>query len=213
MRSHRSEQVAAIAVFVVVYAALSHYANSAAKSRDLGIVLAVAPVLAVGLILTWRAIHPWIAILAAGAAAMLLRHFWPVMEQNFPVVYLVQEGGFYTLMAASFGLSLFGRRVALCTQLADKVHGPLRPEEVRYTRRVTAAWSLFFVAIAAVTVGLYLLAPLRIWSLFANFCAVPLMGLMFVAEYAVRRRVLPQVERRGILAAVRVYFASSRHAP
>ena len=33
---------------------------------------------------------------------------------------------------------------------------------------------------------------------------------MFVAEYAVRRRVLPQVQRRGILAAVRVYFASSR---
>ena len=36
-----------------------------------------------------------------------------------------------------------------------------------------------------------------------------LIGLMFAGEYAIRRRVLPQVPRRGILAAVRVYFASS----
>jgi uncharacterized membrane protein len=125
------------------------------------------------------------------------------------VVYLLQEGGFYSLMAASFALSLRGDRVALCTQLADKIHGPLTPQEVRYTRQVTAAWALFFVLITLATLSLFVWAPLRIWSVFANFCVLPLMGLMFVAEYAVRRRVLPQVPRRGILAAVRVYFASS----
>jgi uncharacterized membrane protein len=56
---------------------------------------------------------------------------------------------------------------------------------------------------------LYAFATLRLWSLFANFCVLPLIGLMFAVEYAIRRRVLPQVPRRGILAAVRVYFASS----
>jgi uncharacterized membrane protein len=106
-------------------------------------------------------------------------------------------------------VSLLGNRVALCTQLADKVHGPLTPQELRYTRRVTAAWALFFLLITGATFGLFLFTPLRIWSLFANFCVLPLIGLMFVAEYAVRRRVLPQVPRRGILAAVRVYFANS----
>jgi uncharacterized membrane protein len=99
--------------------------------------------------------------------------------------------------------------VALCTQLADKIHGPLTPQEIRYTRRVTAAWALFFILIAAVTLGLFLFAPLRVWSLFANFCVLPLIGLMFVIEYTVRKHALPQVQRRGILAAVRVYFASS----
>jgi uncharacterized membrane protein len=63
--------------------------------------------------------------------------------------------------------------------------------------------------ITAATLILFLFAPLRLWSLFANFCVLPLIGLMFVAEYAVRRRALPQVPRRGILAAVRVYFANS----
>jgi len=91
----------------------------------------------------------------------------------------------------------------------DRLHGPLTPQETLYTRRVTAAWALFFILITAATVGLFLFAPLYLWSLFANFGVLPLIGLMFVGEYAVRRRVLPQAPRRGILAAVRVYFASS----
>jgi uncharacterized membrane protein len=209
MRWRRRLQLAAISAFVVAYAGLSHYGNSVAKTHDLGLGLALGPVLTVGLLLLWRWAHLWVALLGAAASAVLLRHYWPVLEKNFSVVYLLQEGGFYSLMAASFGLSLLGRRVALCTQLADKLHGPLTPQEVLYTRRVTAAWALFFTLITAATLSLFVFAPLRIWSLFANFCVLPLTGLMFVAEYAVRRRALPQVPRRGILAAVRVYFASS----
>ncbi len=209
MRWRRRLQLAAIIAFAVAYAGLSHYGNSAAKTHDLGVSLALGPVLTVGLLLLWRGTHLWVALLGAAAAAVLLRHYWPVLEKNFSVVYLLQEGGFYSLMAASFGVSLMGRRVALCTQLADRVHGPLTAQEVLYTRRVTAAWALFFMLITAATVILFVFAPLRIWSLFANFCVLPLIGLMFVAEYAVRRRALPQVPRRGILAAVRVYFANS----
>ena len=209
MRWRRRLQLAAIIVFVVAYAALSHYSNSVAKTHNLGVGLALGPLLTVSLLLVWRWAHFMVALLAAAAAALLLRHYWPVLDKNFSVVYLLQEGGFYSLMAASFGQSLLGQRDALCTQLADKVHGPLSAQEVQYTRRVTAAWALFFLVIMAVTLGLFLFAPLRIWSLFANFCVLPLMGLMFVAEYAVRRRALPQVPHPGILAAVRVYFASS----
>jgi uncharacterized membrane protein len=206
MRWRRRLQLAAIIAFVIAYAGLSHYSNSVARTHDLGVGLASGPVLAAGLLLVWRWTHLGVALPVAAAVGMILRHYWPVLEKNFSVVYLLQEGGFYGLMAASFGLSLLGRRVALCTQLADKVHGPLTAQEVRYTRRVTAAWALFFMSITAATLGLFLFAPLRIWSLFANFWVLPLIGLMFVAEYAVRLRVLPQVPRRGILAAVRVYF-------
>ena len=203
----RRLQFAAVILFIVAYAGLSHYSNSVAKTHDLGVGLAIAPVLTIGLLLIWRWTHLWVAGLLAAAAAVTLSRFWPVLEQNFSDLYLLQESGFYSLMAASFGQSLLGRRVALCTQLADKVHGPLSAQEVTYTRRVTAAWVVFFVSIALVTLGLFEFAPLRIWSFFANFCVIPLMGLMFVAEYAVRRHILPQ-QRRGILEAVRVYFAS-----
>ncbi|MGC1520957.1 MAG: hypothetical protein WA803_05400 [Steroidobacteraceae bacterium] len=204
--------MAAIVVFIVVYAGLSHYANSAAQTRDLAVALALAPVLGFGLLLIRRS-RALTAVLAATAAALALRRFWPLLTANFSWVYLIQEGGFYGLMALSFGRSLNGNRVAVCTRLADRVHGPLSPAEVRYTRRVTAAWAVFFASIAAATVGLFYAAPLRIWSLFANFCVPPLICLMFVGEYAVRRRALPNVQRRGILAAVRVYFARSTQEP
>ena len=98
----------------------------------------------------------------------------------------------------------------MCTQLADKVHGPLSPREVRYTRGVTVAWTLFFFGIAAVSMLLYAAAPLRVWSFYINFCALPLIGAMFVAEYLVRRRTLPGGPRAGLLATVRVYFANPR---
>jgi uncharacterized membrane protein len=209
MSGRRRLQLAAAAAFLFAYAGLSHYGNAVAKTHDLGVFLALAPALTVGLALLWRWTHPAVAFSAAAAAALVLRRYWPVLEQNFSVVYLLQEAGFYSVMSLSFGLSLRASRVALCTQLADKIHGPLTAKEVLYTRRVTAAWTLFFVSVTAATVALFVFAPLRTWSLFANFYVWPLMGLMFVAEYAVRRRVLPQAPRRGILAAVRVYFASS----
>jgi uncharacterized membrane protein len=209
MRWRRRLQLAAVIAFIIAYAGLSHYSNSVAKTHNLGVWLALGPVLTVGLLLLWRWTHPLVVLPAAAAAALLLRNYWPILEMNFPVVYLLQEGGFYSLMALSFGQSLLKRRAALCTQLADKVHGPLTPQEVLYTRRVTAAWALFFVLITVATVILFVFASLELWSLFANFCVVPLIGLMFAGEYAIRRRVLPQVPRRGILAAVRIYFASS----
>ena len=209
MRWRRRLQLSAVIAFVFAYAGLSHYSNSAASSRDIGVGLALGPPLAIGLLLIWRWTRLSLALLAAAAAALLLHNYWPVLERNFPMVYLLQEGGFYSLMALSFGQSLLGRRPALCTQLADKLHGALTAQEVRYTRRVTAAWALFFVLITAATLILYAFFSLAVWSLFANFCVLPLIGLMFAGEYAIRRRALPQLPRRGILAAVRVYFANS----
>ncbi|HEX3847076.1 MAG TPA: hypothetical protein VHV81_06810 [Steroidobacteraceae bacterium] len=197
----------------MAYAVLSHYANSAVGSRDLSVAVALGPVALIGFVVISRATRLWVALLSAAVAALLVRAFWPDLVSNFPVVYLLQEAGFYSLMAATFGLSLRPGRVALCTMLADKVHGPLSAREVTYTRRVTAAWAVFFLAIALITIGFYRFAPLTTWSLFANFCVVPLMVLMFVGEYAVRRRVLPQVASRGMLAALHVYFGTSRHAP
>jgi uncharacterized membrane protein len=94
--------------------------------------------------------------------------------------------------------------------MADKVHGPLGGAELRYTRQVTAAWGWFFIANMALTLLLYALVPLAVWSLFVNFFALPLIGLMFAAEYAVRRQVLKQVHTGGLIATLRVYFADSR---
>lgn len=205
----RRLQLAAVLLFLIAYSALSHYSNLNPQAHDLRTALAFAPMLTLGLILLrrWHGALP--ALLAAAAAVYLLRAFWPLFAQNFSIVYLVQQIGFYSIMAFTFGRSLRKGSVPLCTQLADKVHGPLSALELRYTRSVTVAWVVFFLCSAALNFLLFAFAPLRLWSLFVNFCSLPLILLMFVAEFAVRRRVLPQVQRNGLIATLRVYFADS----
>jgi len=199
--------LAAVVVFLIAYSALSHYSNSNPQARDLGAALALGPMLILGLALTWRLSGAPLAVLTAATAAFLLQRYWPLLTQNFAIVYLIQQCGFYAIMAWTFGRSLLKGRVPLCTQLADKVHGPLSAVELRYTRSVTMAWTIFFLANVAVTLLLFEFASLRIWSLFVNFFSLPLILLMFAAEYAVRRRVLPQVQGSGLIATLRVYFA------
>ncbi len=174
----------------------------------MGAVLAAAPPIALGLSLLWRSARPSLAGALTVAAALLLYDQWPRLEKQFSMVYLLQECGMYGLLTIGFGRSLASGEVALCTRLADRLHGPLTAREVRYTRQVTAAWACFFGALTLTILMLYLLAPLAIWSLFVNFIALPLIALMFVGEYAVRRRALPETDRRGILASVRVFLWS-----
>jgi len=200
-------QLAAVVVFIAAYSLLSHYAASHPQAHDLGAALALAPTLTIGLVLIWRSSGAPQALLAAAAACFVLRHYWPVFTQNFTLVVLTQQCGFYAIMALSFGSTLRRGRVPLCSQLAGKVHGPLNVRELNYTRSVTVAWVIFFLLNLAATLLIYEFAPMRIWSLFVNFCALPLILLMFVAEYAVRRVALPRGPR-GLMATLRVYFAN-----
>jgi uncharacterized membrane protein len=209
MASGRRLQLAAVVLFFIAYSVLSHYSNLNPQAHDLRTVLALALMLTLGLVLLWRWSGALMALLAAAAAAYLLRAFWPLFAQNFSTVYLVQQIGFYSIIAFTFGRSLRKGSVPLCTQLADKIHGPLSALELRYTRNVTVAWVIFFLCDVAANFLLFEFAPLRLWSVFVNFCSLPLILLMFVAEYAVRRRVLPQVHRSGLIATLRVYFADA----
>jgi uncharacterized membrane protein len=207
LRVGRGLQLAAASVLLAAYTGLSHYCNTHGV-RGLGAILALTPPLVIGVSLLWRSAPSWIAGPLTVAAALLLYHWWPQLEKKFSMVYLLQECGMYSLLAFGFGRSLGPSHTALCTRLADRLHGPLTPRELRYTRQVTAAWAIFFAALTLAILSLYLFAPLAIWSLFVNFIALPLVALMFVAEYAVRSQVLPETDRRGILASVRVFLSS-----
>jgi uncharacterized membrane protein len=199
-------KTAAVCVLILAYATLSHYCNTRGAYR-LGTVLALGPAAAVLIALAWQTLRAPLAVLVTVLGALLLYDVWPLLEKNFSVVYLLQECGMDGLLAVGFGGSLRAGRVALCTRLADKLHGPLSAAEIRYTRQVTLAWTVFFAALGVITVALYWEAPLAVWSAFVSFMTLPLMAAMFAAEYLVRGRVLPQTERRGLVATMRVFFA------
>jgi uncharacterized membrane protein len=201
-----------IALVLTGYAVLAHYSNSNASAKPLGAVLAIAPPLALGFGLAWRSAFRPVALALAALAATLIYTHWQILERNYALVYLLEEVGFYALLSLTFACSLARGRIPLCTYWADRLHGPLPASVARYTRNTTAAWALFFAVIAAASFALYQWSPLRVWSAFSNFATLPLVALMFIGEYAVRRRVLPPAHRTGLLASVRVCLdSSSRH--
>jgi uncharacterized membrane protein len=157
------------------------------------------------MLLIWRRLPRLPALLSTGALAGLLVELLPLLSEHFSLLNLLEDTALYGTLGLTFAISLRRNETALCTRLADQVHGPLTPDEVVYTRRVTAAWAIFLSTIAGVSLLLYAWAPLRLWSLFINICALPLVAAMFSAEFLVRGWVLPQGRRAGLWAAVRVY--------
>lgn len=201
-----------ITACIVGYATLAHYSNSNPRGKNLGVVLAAAPPLALALAFAWRSSYRLAALLAGALAAFLLATYWRTAQSIYPRVYLLQDCGVYALLGFTFARTLLPGRTPLCTQWAIVVHGALPAQVARYTRSTTAAWALFFAVITLTSLVLFQFAPLTLWSAFVNFVTLPLVVLMFVGEYAVRRRTLPPAHRTGLLQSVRVYFNSSRYS-
>ncbi|WP_235879268.1 hypothetical protein [Burkholderia sp. USMB20] len=122
----------------------------------------------------------------------------------------LEHASFNLAMALLFGRTLAAGQVPLCTRFATLIHGTITPAVARYTRHITLAWTLFFVAIAAVSTLLFATAPIVAWSTFANYLSLPLVAVMFAAEHACRRFALPHDARPRMVDAVRAYRASTQ---
>jgi uncharacterized membrane protein len=162
----------------------------------------------------------WLAVLVTLGLAYAAFGHWLTTAQGrallggfapyLPWLYFAQHVAMFTALGAWFGTSLRPGRDALVTRFARVSESSLSAEGIAYTRRVTLAWTLFFAAVAATSVALFFFAPLELWSAFANLLTLPLVGAMFVAEYAVRTRACPELARgglaRSVLRSVRAYW-------
>ena len=195
-------------LMMVAWAVAAHFTSASGEPSDWGAALALAPlVMAAGMAL-WRLKQRWLAALMALALAALLVVYWPFLTSQVALLYYVQHIGIYCLLASFFWRSLSGPGESLVTRLARRVHGGvLSPAQAVYTRKVTLAWSLFFVGMALVSTGLFFAAPLPVWSTFANLLGGPLIGVMFVGELIVRRISLPNETRASLAETVRAWRA------
>jgi uncharacterized membrane protein len=192
----------------VAFAVLTHAAIVKGVSPTVGALLSLVPV---SLFVAWaisRTAHRAAAFAMVALAAIALVLGWPQLERHFPDVLFLQHVAINLVLAAVFGRTLFGVREPLVTRFARMIHGELPPEVVHYSRQVTIAWTALFIGIAAASCALYLGGWLAAWSFLANFLNPALIVAMFVLEYAVRHRVLPNWERVGVLGGVRAF---SRH--
>jgi uncharacterized membrane protein len=197
---------------IVTYALLVHQVNAAGEASILGAMLVLAPLclIAAGLIATAMAGNA--ASKIAGAAifclwllAMYL--LWPWVMQHTAPLFWLQDIGLMLLLLLMFGRTLLPGQQPLCVHFAEMIHGgALTSAHARYARQVTVAWVIFFAAIITISSLLFFLAPLAIWSIFVNFLTLPLVALMFIAEFMLRRRLLVGVPSGHILDAVRAYL-------
>jgi len=195
-------QIVLVLAIIIAYAGLSIYSDSNPSAKSLATGLSIGPILLIGLVLLWRWCHRAIATATTSIAALLLYRYWPALTQYYRWSDLIQQCGAYVLVTVSFAYSLTGGRVPLCTQISEKLHGALAPAEIAYLHRATILWTGFYALLSAAILTLFFVASARVWSLFVNFATYALIGIVFLADHTIRRRVLPP-RPGGLLAAIR----------
>jgi uncharacterized membrane protein len=148
----------------------------------------------------------WLTVpLVIGACWWLLRSSMNVLPLYLPPVLVP------AFLAWIFGQTLLPGRTPLIEQLVHLLHDPGEvPEDAAlvYARRLTLAWTVLFVGLAATNLLLAVFAEPEQWSLFANLIAYVIVVAFFAVEYAYRRRRFPHQPYRNILEFVQRLLAS-----
>jgi uncharacterized membrane protein len=204
-------RVIALGVAALAYVLGSQWMMTRAPASPWNAVVVVAPMLGLAALLAWQRRQRLIAAIAAIATAALVVQAW--RGQGFPAasIYVGEHVAIHVLLAFVFGLTLQAGREPLVTALARRVHGRLTPAMERYSRKVTVAWTSYFVAMAALSLGLYALAPFPVWATFANLVTPLAIVVLFVGEYLLRYRLHPEFERATLAQAVRAYADRGSH--
>jgi uncharacterized membrane protein len=174
-------RVAGIALIVLAPLAI-HAAIATARWTELVVLIPAAQLLILATIAVIRdpARMKWLAPIGVFAAVGL------VMAGRAGISLTLMPGIPHALAYASFligfGYTLLPGHVAILTRVVDAVRGPLPPEMILHTRRVTFAWCCFFAGQLLLSLLLYVYAPLEVWSFFINVLNLPLVVLMFVLE-------------------------------
>jgi uncharacterized membrane protein len=129
----------------------------------------------------------WLA--AAGGATLLaaasaIGNRWGPLQLYPALVNLV--------MLSLFALSLW-KGPSVVERLARLREPDFPPAAVRYTRRVTQAWCIFFVVNGAIAAATALWANPATWALYNGLVAYVAMAALMGGEWLVRRRVRARI--------------------
>lgn len=198
-----------IALIIVAYALLVHHVNTSGQSNMLGALLALAPLLLITLTFALKVTSK---LLGLGLVIIFFIISWlalPMIKQHAASIFWLQDIGLMLTLLVTFARTLFSGRKALCVHFAELINGGTLPvAHERYAYKVTVLWVLFFAAMMLTSSLLFFLAPLANWSFFVNFLTLPLVALMFIVEFLVRRKVLSDLPEGNVLDAVRAYLNS-----
>lgn len=176
----------------------------APAAAHLAILLGTGMQLAGGLLMLQAACVTWIMLSICKVTSFPLRisavtvvwvgmgALWARSAIGLIQVSAVPHAISYAGLLAFFVLSLSPGHEPVITIAARRLRGALTPPILRYTRQVTIAWCVFFLAQLAGSLGLALLAAFSavspwLWSQFVNVWNMPLVLAMFLGEFVFRR--------------------------
>ncbi|OQM39449.1 hypothetical protein [Citrobacter braakii] len=101
---------------------------------------------------------------------------------------------FYPVVVNAIMLSVFGGSLWSAMPLVERLarlHTPaLPPQGVRYTRRVTQTWCLFFIFNGTIALFTALHGDVQMWTTWNGMVSYLLMGALMAGEWLVRRQVM-----------------------
>ena len=205
--------IAAIALTGAAYLAFSHLLTIAEHPSMLMLVLGVTPLTVMALLAAWHSRMRWLSLTLLLALTLTVLAYLEELRNHVNWLYFIQHAGAMTLLAITFGSTLGrGDADALCSRVTRlMLPGPADPTYMRYTWKVTAVWTVYFFVSAVLSVGLFFLGPIDVWSYFANLLTPVFVGLLFVVEYLVRVRVLPDRAHFSIAQTIQAYRSYERH--
>jgi uncharacterized membrane protein len=198
-------RLAVVLLAAAGYALLAHWLTLQSAGRPWALAGLIGPIWSVGVLIAARR-RQWLALAALAAVALAVTAI--VMRGGIGDVnrlYVLQHAGIHLVLSATFALSLRPGRVSLIGAVATRVHGTLTPAMLAYSRRVTAAWAIYFVLMALLSVWVYAASTWAAWSLLANLATPLAIASLFVGEYGLRYWLHPEFERATLMDAVRAY--------
>lgn len=197
----------------LAYVTASQWLMTRTPPSPWGAVALLTPMLAIIAVGTWRSGQRAISLLAATALAALALKAGLGSGLAPEHLYLAEHVAIHLFLAFTFGMTLRRGARPLIARLAERVHDGLTPAMERYTRKVTLAWTVYFCAMAALSIAIHALAPFKAWATFANLLTPLALIAMFIGEYTLRYRLHPEFERASLKDMLRVYSQSRRSAP
>ncbi|ARU31065.1 hypothetical protein CAP31_04800 [Sulfuriferula sp. AH1] len=202
-----------IGAIVTGYAVVANHTNQSPHNAALGAMVALAPIALAALLLIWRSRQRMRMITLVIFTSIVLWLGWPLLIRHYDWIYWLEHESLQSVLFLTFARTLIANRKPLCTRFAEMTHGPLTPAHAHYAYKVTVAWTLFFAGMIMTSTWLFFMYPIGVWSIFSNFIFLPLVALMFIAEFIIRKLVLQEKAQGNIMDAVRAYLESSRHRP
>ena len=195
---------------LAAYALGSHWLMVNAAQQPWAVAALFGPLLVAIAAGGWRQRHlPTLAFCAA-LLALLVLVVWRGGVTDINRMYVLQHAGIHTSLAWLFASTLRPGNTPLVSALAQSVHTRVTPAMRSYTRGLTAAWALYFVAMIVLSFVIYGLAPWPWWSLFCNIGTPLALAIFFVGEHLLRYHWHPEFERVSMRGAMQAWRAANR---